>query len=438
MALILATLLISAAAQAPVVPVTRAPDDVGRIMDVRGPWIAALRILPIPESLRRHHAPRPPWELGRIAAHGLDRVVLASGPARTSGWGAPQFVAMAPDGGMVAGWRSGTRFAVISPAGVRTDVECPYDRGVDCVRVEPDGAVFGRFLDDGRTARALTWRTIRTDGVGEPVELGVLRRRPGARLRVLRDDDRLLWIQGEGTLAIFDVAGAEVAALHCPGIEHFELDGVHGGVLFAHSRRSDNPDHGARAVARMVDLSSGAILEQPLPVPVASFTPRGWLTARHWVDPVVGTRVALDGRADLNQRCWKVGDQELWANGYMEVRRYAVGAPVEGAGPADNGALLGRLSRRHSRGSTLRGRARGPGGRARGPRPGAARGRRRASCPEKGLRSDEKREGGGGGALAGAARGVPGEAAGRAGRVRGRARAGAESSRGLRGELRGD
>lgn len=325
-------------AQRSIIPVEAAPSGLGRIVDVEGPWMATLRRLPIPERERRYHAPRAPWELARVSVEGLERVVLASSEVKLSGWGAPQFAAVGADGALIAAWRLGAKIALVSPAGTRSDLTLELPSGWECAHVEHDGVIHRKSLDGGTQRFALTWRNFDAQGVGEPFDLGVTQQRHGTSLRVLREGDRIVWIRGADELACFDVSKRELAVVACAGIEHFDLDDVHGGVVFAYSYRMDRTEHGASNLLRTIDLASGGVLEQPCAFPIIAFTPKGWLSSTHWFDAIAGERVELERPVVTYQRHFQVGAGELWFDQYQKADRVVLRPEVRPVLDADNRA----------------------------------------------------------------------------------------------------
>ncbi len=305
----------------PTMPVEAVSAAFGRTLDVEGSWMATVSQLPLPEGARRFHAPRHPWELARVSIDDMQRMVLASSHEVHGGWGAPDFAAVGPDGGLVAAWRLWNMVALISPAGTRSDVVLELPRGSQCVHVEHDGVIHAAPVGEDGKRRALTWRGFAGGGTGEPFDLGVMPQRAGGGLCFLREGDLVIWIRGADEIACFDVRERELRVLPCAGMELFDLDGVQGGLAFAHSLPMRLPEPGARGILRTIDLSSGRVLELPCAEAIAAFTPRGWLSTAHWHDFDTGQRVLLEQPVNTFKRYFWVGDSELRSGPRMGATR---------------------------------------------------------------------------------------------------------------------
>ncbi|MEZ6015026.1 MAG: HEAT repeat domain-containing protein [Planctomycetota bacterium] len=323
----------------PVEPLDAAITELGQVIDVERGWMVTLRVLPIPESHRMFHAPRPPWRLNVVRTSGLDPVLLADSEVTRSGWGAPQFAAVGAGGSAAITWRPGRKIALFSPAGTRSDltIELPY--GHRCAHLEVDGVIHAVKVGEDRVA--LTWRGFDANGLNEPIDLGVATTpRPGTGPDFEREADRLVWVRGEGELASLDIERREVTVIPCAGVERFTLDSIHDGVLLAHSNEGPEALAGATAVARLVDLSSGRVLEQPVASMIAAFTPLGWITGTQWIDPVEGTRGTLEHPIDQYERMVQVSRCELWTGGRSGPQRVTLRLDEEAIPPADNAAAM--------------------------------------------------------------------------------------------------
>ncbi|MCA8954346.1 MAG: hypothetical protein KDE27_32870 [Planctomycetes bacterium] len=270
------------------------------------PWVAFVQVLPIPEPLRRYHAPRPPWRLVRVGPDGATEVLADQDARRGGGWGPPSFVAAAADGTVVATWRPGHE-VLIAPPGANATLHRVYlDGSRECL------ALSARWLlhRDDRSG-VLSGRRLTADGPGEDVPLGALA--PRSALGVVFGDPWLAWIDAEGDLVAIDVDRREQRTIALPSTRGLEADGIWNGQLLAHDR-SDPPR------VHVVDLERAVCRSLPAPAVVDWCLPEGAFVLGGFWDPVGGTihRVERAPRWHRRSQVLRRGSGVLWIR---EVRR---------------------------------------------------------------------------------------------------------------------
>jgi hypothetical protein len=248
--------------------------------DAAGPWIAFVQVFPIPEELRRHHAPRPPWRLVRLGPSGALEVVAEAEAKRGGGWGAPTFVAVAKDGTVTATWRPGHEVLIARPKQKAVLHPVRYDGSRDCVALSTTWIL---HRDD--RSGALHGRRLTADGPGEDVRFGPAP--PSGARRITFGAPWLAWIEREGAVAAIDVERGEKRTVPSVAQGRAEIDGVWNGRLFLR-------ESGERARIHVVDLDRAAAHSLPAPHGATWCGPEGVFVDRLFRDSVDPTMVIAE------------------------------------------------------------------------------------------------------------------------------------------------
>lgn len=277
-----------------------------RAVAVAGPWSAFVRVLPMPEELRRYHAPRPPWELVRVGPGGVAEVVASRPASRGGGRYEPTVVAVAEDGAVTATWRHGN-YVLVAPPGSPAIEHAVHDDGaLDGVALSTERLV----LVHGET-RALTVRTFDVSGVADPVALGVYT--PRSEDEVAFGAPWLAWLAEGGEVHAVHLESGERKAIEFAPPHDVHVDGVWGGALFAHA--SSAPESSR---AYVVDFVAGEAHALAVPWRPLVCTPDGVLGAGWFWDPVDDTLRRVEPTLDDSATALRAAPGMLWL---QDVRR---------------------------------------------------------------------------------------------------------------------
>lgn len=238
------------------------------------PWIAFVQVLPLPDSLRRFHAPRRPWRLVRAEPNGAPDVVADAEARSGGGWGAPSFVAVAADGTVTATWRPGHEVLIAPPQKKAALHRVPYDSPRSCMGLSTTWIVHREDRTGALFARSLT-----AAGPGEDVPLDAVA--PGTA-RAAFGAPWLAWIESDGHIAAIDVATRQKRSIALPATQRLEFDGIWNGRLLMH-------DNGDRPQVHVIDLDRAVRWPLPAPASVIWCVPEGVFVNGGFWDPVGGT-----------------------------------------------------------------------------------------------------------------------------------------------------